>query len=81
MIARLWQGVTVASKADAYLDDLNTTGIPDSQATAGNRGCTSCVGWREARRIFSCPRSVTPARRFNEFPLLSEQSLFTLNLN
>jgi len=38
MIARLRQGVTVASKADAYLDSLNTTGVPDYQATAGNRG-------------------------------------------
>ena len=38
MIARLWHGVTVASKADAYLDYLNTTGVPDYQATAGNRG-------------------------------------------
>jgi hypothetical protein len=38
MIARRWQGVTVASKADAYLDYLHTTGVPDDQATAGNRG-------------------------------------------
>ena len=38
MIARLWHGVTVASKADAYLDYLNTTGVPDYRATAGNRG-------------------------------------------
>jgi hypothetical protein len=27
----------VASKADAYLDYLHTTGVPDDQATAGNR--------------------------------------------
>ena len=38
MIARLWHGVTVPSKADAYLDYLNTTGVPDYQATAGNLG-------------------------------------------
>jgi hypothetical protein len=38
MITRRWQGVTVASKADAYLDYLHTTGVPDDQATAGNRG-------------------------------------------
>jgi hypothetical protein len=81
MIARLWHGVTMASKADAYLDYLNTTGVPDDQATAGNRGGTSCVGWRETRRMFSCSRSGTPARRFNEFPLVSEQSLFTFNFN
>jgi hypothetical protein len=38
MIAWLWHGVTVASKAEAYLDYLSTTGVPDYQATAGNRG-------------------------------------------
>jgi hypothetical protein len=38
MITRRWQGVMVASRADAYLDYLHTTGVPDDQATAGNRG-------------------------------------------
>jgi hypothetical protein len=38
MIARLWHGVTLASKADAYLDYLNQTGVPDSRSTTGNRG-------------------------------------------
>jgi hypothetical protein len=38
MIARLWHGVTPASKADAYLTYLNETGVPDSRSTAGNQG-------------------------------------------
>jgi heme-degrading monooxygenase HmoA len=38
MIARLWHGVTPASKADAYLDYLNQTGVTDIRSTAGNRG-------------------------------------------
>lgn len=38
MIARLWHGVTPAFKADEYLDFLGKTGIPDYQATPGNRG-------------------------------------------
>ncbi len=38
MIARLWHGVTPAAKADAYVDYLNQTGVPDSRATAGNQG-------------------------------------------
>ncbi len=38
MIARIWHGVTPASKADAYVDFLNRTGVPDYRATEGNRG-------------------------------------------
>jgi heme-degrading monooxygenase HmoA len=38
MIARLWHGVTMAAQADEYLDYLNRTGVPDYQATEGNRG-------------------------------------------
>jgi hypothetical protein len=38
MIARIWHGITAAAKANAYLDYLNQTGVPDYQATAGNRG-------------------------------------------
>lgn len=38
MIARIWHGVTPATKADEYLDYLQATGIPDYRATAGNRG-------------------------------------------
>ena len=37
-IARLWHGVTEASKAEEYLDYLNRTGIPDYRATEGNQG-------------------------------------------
>jgi len=38
MIARIWHGVTPAAKADAYLDLLNQTGVPDYRATEGNLG-------------------------------------------
>lgn len=38
MIARIWHGITPASKADRYVDYLNRTGIPDYQATEGNLG-------------------------------------------
>ncbi len=38
MIARLWHGITPLDKADEYAAFLNRTGIPDYQATPGNRG-------------------------------------------
>lgn len=38
MIARTWHGMTLASDAEAYLDYLNQTGVPDLRATPGNRG-------------------------------------------
>ena len=38
MIARTWHGVTPTSKADEYLQYLQRTGVPDLQATPGNRG-------------------------------------------
>jgi heme-degrading monooxygenase HmoA len=38
MIVRIWHGVTAAAKADEYLDYLRATGVPDYQATEGNRG-------------------------------------------
>jgi heme-degrading monooxygenase HmoA len=38
MLARLWHGITLASKADLYVDYLNKTGIGDYQSTGGNLG-------------------------------------------
>jgi heme-degrading monooxygenase HmoA len=38
MIARTWHGRVPASKADAYYRYLLRTGVPDLQATPGNRG-------------------------------------------
>ena len=38
MIARTWHGVVPSENADAYLDYLRKTGIPDYGATKGNRG-------------------------------------------
>ena len=36
MIARLWHGVTLTEKADAYLAFLQTRAVPDYRATPGN---------------------------------------------
>ncbi len=38
MIARVWHGEVPAEKADAYHQYLLSTGVPDLQATPGNRG-------------------------------------------
>jgi heme-degrading monooxygenase HmoA len=38
MIARIWHGITPASKADEYVEFLQQSGIRDYQATEGNRG-------------------------------------------
>ena len=38
MIARIWRGITLADKADAYLEYLRETGLRDYAGTAGNRG-------------------------------------------
>jgi heme-degrading monooxygenase HmoA len=38
MIARTWQGATKAEDADAYLEYLHQTGLPEYQRTEGNRG-------------------------------------------
>ncbi|NUQ83685.1 MAG: antibiotic biosynthesis monooxygenase [Anaerolineales bacterium] len=36
MIARIWHGITPASKADQYVEFLNRTGVKDYRATEGN---------------------------------------------
>jgi heme-degrading monooxygenase HmoA len=38
MIARTWHGVTPASKADAYYDYLEASGVKEYRTTTGNRG-------------------------------------------
>jgi heme-degrading monooxygenase HmoA len=38
MIARLWHGVTPASRAEEYVRYMADTGVRDSRATAGNLG-------------------------------------------
>ena len=38
MIARIWRGVTLASRADEYLEHLRETGLRDFAQTPGNRG-------------------------------------------
>ena len=40
MIARIWRGITLAEKADAYIAYLNETGLRDYANTPGNRGVT-----------------------------------------
>lgn len=38
MIARIWRGITLADKADAYIDYLHQTGLHAYATTPGNRG-------------------------------------------
>lgn len=38
MIARIWRGVTLQEKGEAYLDYLGATGVKETRATQGNRG-------------------------------------------
>jgi heme-degrading monooxygenase HmoA len=38
MIARLWTGRVAAANGDRYFEYLSRTGIPDYEATPGNRG-------------------------------------------
>ena len=38
MIARVWHGMVLEEQADAYHAYLLRTGVPDLQATPGNRG-------------------------------------------
>lgn len=38
MIARLWHGRVLSTKADEYEEYLRRTGVPDYLATPGNRG-------------------------------------------
>ncbi len=38
MIARTWHGVTPASKADAYYEYLEMSGVKEYRRTKGNRG-------------------------------------------
>jgi heme-degrading monooxygenase HmoA len=52
MIARLWHGVTPVDKADAYLDYLNQTGVPDTRSTAGNQGMYVLRRFEEERAHF-----------------------------
>lgn len=40
MIARIWRGITLAEKADAYIDYLRETGLRDYAKTPGNCGVT-----------------------------------------
>jgi len=40
MIARIWRGITLADRADAYIAHLRETGLKDYANTPGNRGVT-----------------------------------------
>ena len=40
MIARVWRGITLVEKADAYLAYLDETGLKAYADTPGNRGVT-----------------------------------------
>ncbi|MEO8228347.1 MAG: hypothetical protein ABI628_01150 [Chloroflexota bacterium] len=56
MIVRTWRGATRATDADAYVEHLMKTGIPEYEATTGNRGTLllhRAVGDREEFLILS----------------------------
>ena len=38
MIARIWHGMTLATKSDEYLNLMRTVAIPDYRSTPGNKG-------------------------------------------
>jgi len=38
MIARIWHGITLPTKANEYFDYLKKTGLADYATTEGNRG-------------------------------------------
>ena len=38
MIARIWHGMTTATKSDEYLEFLKGRAIPDYESTEGNKG-------------------------------------------
>ncbi len=38
MIARIWHGVTPATKADAYVEYMEASGVKECRRTRGNRG-------------------------------------------
>ena len=38
MIARIWHGMTTATKSDEYLEFLKERAIPDYKAAEGNKG-------------------------------------------
>jgi heme-degrading monooxygenase HmoA len=47
MIARIWHGMVLTSKADEYLDRMRRVALPEYLATRGNRGAW-CLYRREA---------------------------------
>lgn len=51
MIARIWHGITPASKADEYVEYINKTGIRDYRATAGNWASIFYAALKGIRRI------------------------------
>jgi heme-degrading monooxygenase HmoA len=52
MIARIWRGTTLESKADEYLQYLMATGLSDYQKTAGNKEVQILRRVRDGRAEF-----------------------------
>jgi heme-degrading monooxygenase HmoA len=67
LIARVWHGVTLAAKADAYAEVLERSGIRDYRATPGNRGVyvlRRIQGERAEFTLITLWDSVDAIRRF-----------------
>lgn len=52
MIARIWRGTTLESKADEYLQYLMATGLGDYRKTEGNKGVHVLRRVRDGRAEF-----------------------------
>jgi len=67
MIARIWDGVTEAGRADEYAEYVRGTGVRDAVATEGNRGIYVFhreTGGRAHFRVVSFWESMDAIRRF-----------------
>ncbi len=67
MIARIWHGITAASKAEEYINYLKETGVRAYRATPGNRGVYVLRRKAEGRAEFllmSLWDSMEAVRRF-----------------
>jgi uncharacterized damage-inducible protein DinB/heme-degrading monooxygenase HmoA len=67
MLARIWDGVTEARRADEYVEYLRSTGVADSTSTEGNRGVYVLRredGPRTSFRFVSLWESMDAIRRF-----------------
>ncbi len=67
MIARIWRGTTLKTKADEYFHYMKKTGLKDLASTSGNRGVYALRRDKDSRSEFlivSLWDSLDAIRRF-----------------